>query len=58
MNIHPTAIVSENAELGKNVTIGAYSIIHENVVIGDNTIVESYCELGVSNHLSGGEKLV
>ncbi|NMU47483.1 N-acetyltransferase, partial [Vibrio parahaemolyticus] len=28
MNIHPTAIVSENAELGKNVTIGAYSIIH------------------------------
>ncbi|TOF67929.1 N-acetyltransferase, partial [Vibrio parahaemolyticus] len=48
MNIHPTAIVSENAELGKNVTIGAYSIIHENVVIGDNTIVESYCELGVS----------
>lgn len=58
MNIHSTAIVSDRATLGKNVSIGAYSIVHENVEIGENTVIESFCELGVSNHLSGGEKLV
>ncbi|HGS4462842.1 TPA: N-acetyltransferase [Vibrio metschnikovii] len=55
--IHPTAIISNKAQIGKNVSIGAYSIIHDNVVIADNTIIESYCELGVSNHLSGGHLL-
>ncbi|GHY71494.1 N-acetyltransferase [Vibrio cholerae] len=56
--IHPTAIISDKAKIGKNVSIGAYSIIHDNVVIADNTIIESYCELGVSNHLSGGHALI
>lgn len=58
MTIHVTAIVSKKAVLGKNISIGAYSIIHDNVVVGDRTIIESYCELGVSNHLSEGERLV
>lgn len=56
--IHPTAIISNKAQIGKNVSVGAYSIIHDNVVIADNTIIESYCELGVSNHLSGGHALI
>lgn len=58
MTIHKTAIISENAKLGKNVSIGAFSIIHDNVVIGDNTIIEAYCELGVLNHLSGDDNLI
>lgn len=58
MNIHPTAIVSNKAEIGENVTIGAFSIIHDNVLIKANTIIEPYCELGVSNALSDGEKLI
>lgn len=57
MSIHSTAIVSSNAKLGKNVKIGAFSVIHENVQIGDNTIIESYCELGVSNQYSAGQLL-
>lgn len=56
--IHPTAIISNKAKIGKNVSVGAYSIIHDNVIIADNTIIESYCELGVSNHLSGGHALI
>lgn len=55
---HSTAIISPNAQLGINVRVGAFCIIHDNVVIGDNTVIESYCELGLSNHLSGGEPLV
>ena len=58
MMIHSTAIISSKAKIGGNVSIGAFSIIHENVVIGDNTIIESYCELGVSNHLSEGINLI
>lgn len=57
MNIHSTAIVSPNAKLGKNITIGAFSIIHENVQIDDNTIIEAYCELGVANQYSEGQLL-
>ncbi|MBT7602961.1 MAG: acyl-ACP--UDP-N-acetylglucosamine O-acyltransferase [Gammaproteobacteria bacterium] len=42
-NIHKTAIIDETAILGKNVTVGAYSIIHPNVTIGDNTTISSHC---------------
>lgn len=57
MNIHPTAIVSEKAIIGKGVKIGPYSIVYDNVEIADNTIIEAFCEVGVSNHLSEGKKL-
>ena len=41
-NIHPTAIVAEEAKLGENITVGAYSIIGPEVVIGNGTTVESH----------------
>ena len=36
-NIHSSAIVSPKAELGKNVSIGPYCIINNNVIIGNNS---------------------
>lgn len=57
MSIHPLAIVSEKAVIGLNVTIGPFTIIHDNVRIADNVTIEGYCEIGVSNHLSNGELL-
>jgi acetyltransferase-like isoleucine patch superfamily enzyme len=57
MNIHPTAIISEKAIIGANVKIGAYTIIYDNVEISENTIIEAFCEVGVTNHLSNGDKL-
>ena len=41
MNISPLAYISENAMIGKNVTIGPFVTIDENVVIGDGTIIDS-----------------
>lgn len=41
MNISPLACVSENALLGKDVTIGPFVTIDDNVVIGDGTIIDS-----------------
>ena len=31
--IHPTAIVSPKAQLGNNVKVGPFAIIHDNVII-------------------------
>ena len=56
-NIHETAIVDAKAQLGENVSIGAYSVVGADVSLGDGTIVESHVvlnghtELGVNNHI-------
>lgn len=57
MSIHPTAIISPKARLGENVSVGAFTIIYDNVHISDNCIVESHCEIGVQNALSNGDVL-
>lgn len=58
MGIHETATISKNCKLGENVSVGAFSIIHDGVELGDNTIVESYCELGVYNTPDSAYKLI
>jgi UDP-N-acetylglucosamine acyltransferase len=42
-NIHPTAVVSSRARIGNNCYIGPYSIIGEEVELGDNVRLESHC---------------
>lgn len=37
LNIHPTAVVHPTAQLGRDVEIGPYCLVGENVVIGDET---------------------
>lgn len=41
--IHPTAIVSPKAELGRNVYVGPYSIIGDDVTLHDDNRIESHC---------------
>ena len=41
--IHKTAIISDDAKLGKDVVVGPYSIINGPVVIGDHSIIGSHC---------------
>jgi len=48
--IHPTALVDADAEIGRDVSIGPYSIVHGNVVIGDGTVIGSHCEIGHPIH--------
>jgi UDP-N-acetylglucosamine acyltransferase len=40
--IDKTAIISKDAKIGDNVTIGAFSIVNGNVTIGDNTTIGSH----------------
>ncbi|MYM95033.1 acyltransferase [Duganella vulcania] len=56
--IHPSASVSPQAILGANVSIGAFTIVHENVHIGDNTVIDSFCEIGYPSPLAEGLPLV
>ena len=54
-NIHPTAIVAENAELSNDVKVGPYSIVNENAQIGSGTkigahsIIHSNVSIGENN---------
>ncbi len=41
--IHPTAVVSETAELGEGVSIGPNCTIGDGVIIGANTIIQANC---------------
>lgn len=56
--IHPTAHVSPDAKIGVNVSIGSFSIVHSDVVIGDDTRIESYCEIGYPSKLADGLPLL
>lgn len=56
--LHPTAIISPKAKLGKDVRVGPYTVIHDNVVIGDGTSIESHCEIGHPTLLAEGTPLV
>jgi UDP-N-acetylglucosamine acyltransferase len=56
-NIHPTAIISNGAELGDGVKIGAYSIIGENVklgsgvVVGPHAVIDGHTEIGAGSYV-------
>ena len=54
-NIHPTAIIADNAELAEDVEVGPYSIVHDNAhigagtIIGAHSIIHSYVSIGEGN---------
>lgn len=55
--IHPTALVSKRAQLGEGVRIGPFSVVHDDVVLGDGSVVESHCVLGQPTPLAEGRPL-
>jgi len=42
-NIHPSAVVSSRARIGRECHIGPYSIVGDEVVLGDGVRLESHC---------------
>jgi UDP-3-O-[3-hydroxymyristoyl] glucosamine N-acyltransferase len=37
--VHPTAIIGKDVSFGRNVRVGAYSVVESNARIGDNTVI-------------------
>lgn len=58
--IHPTAVVSKKAKLGKDVVVAPFAVIDDNVVIGDGTQIGPHCQItgyttiGKENHIFNG----
>lgn len=52
-NIHPTAIIEEGAQIGKNVVIEPYAIIKKNVVLHDHVTIKSHAY--IEGHTTIGE---
>jgi len=44
--IHPSAVVSKTAVIGKSVSVQAYAVIEENAVIGDNSVIFPFVYVG------------
>jgi UDP-3-O-[3-hydroxymyristoyl] glucosamine N-acyltransferase len=57
-NIHPTAIVDPLAKIADDAEIGAFCIIHANVVLGSGCKIGAYCELGIQSALGDGSPLI
>ncbi|MDX1704874.1 acyl-ACP--UDP-N-acetylglucosamine O-acyltransferase [Pseudidiomarina sp.] len=55
--IHPTAIIDEGAKLGRNVRVGAYSIIGANVEIGDDCDIGPHVVLRGPTTLGRGNRI-
>jgi UDP-N-acetylglucosamine acyltransferase len=57
MKIHPTAIISPEAEIAEDVEIGAYSIIGPDVhigkqtVVGPHVVIETHTDIGERCHI-------
>lgn len=49
--IHPSAIVSSKAQIGRNCFIGPYSTVGDEVVLGDNVQLESHCVVDGRTHI-------
>src|SRR3970040_1149827 len=45
-SVHPTSVVSQDANLGPGVTIGPFCVIHANVTVGEGSYVDSHSVLG------------
>lgn len=54
VDIHPTAIVADGAELGNDVCVGPYAYIDADVKIGDGTKIEAYVR--IKDHTTIGSR--
>ena len=54
VSIHPTAIISPKAELGRNVAVGPYSIIGDDVILHDDVQVASHCVIEGPSEFGSG----
>lgn len=55
--IHPTAIVGDNVELGDDVTVGAYCVLDGNIKIGSGTILHTHVVVAGDTEIGAGNEI-
>ena len=55
--IHSTSIIHNSSKIGKNVSIGAYSIIGPNVIIEDNSKIHSHVLVDGNTHIGSNNEI-
>ncbi|MDE9533811.1 UDP-3-O-(3-hydroxymyristoyl)glucosamine N-acyltransferase [Xenorhabdus bovienii] len=56
-DIHPSAVIFSEVQLGKNVAVGANAVVEFGVVLGDNVIVGAGCFIGKNTRIGAGTRL-
>ena len=56
-NIHSTAIIDKNCVIGKNVTIGAYTVIEGNVKLDDDNVIYPSVYIGGNTDIGKSNKI-
>lgn len=49
--IHSTAVVHSSAKLGREVVIGAHTVVEEGVRIGDRSVLYAHCYVGANSQI-------
>jgi UDP-3-O-[3-hydroxymyristoyl] glucosamine N-acyltransferase len=49
--IHPTAVIHDSANIGKQVTVGPHAVIDQDVTIGDNSTISAGCYIGLGTSI-------
>lgn len=57
MIIHPTAVIDQEAVLGKDVQVGPYSVIGKGVRLGDGVIVSAYVHIKGNTVIGDGTRI-
>ncbi len=57
MTIHPSAIVEPGAQIGRDVSIGAFSLVRSTASIANGTVIESFCDIGYPSPRAGDERV-
>ncbi|CQJ33646.1 UDP-3-O-(3-hydroxymyristoyl)glucosamine N-acyltransferase [Yersinia enterocolitica] len=52
-----SAVISPQATLGENISIGANAVIESGVVLGDNVVIGAGCFIGKNTHIGAGSRL-
>lgn len=57
VKIHPTAVVEQGAELGVDVSIGAFSVISKDAKIGDGTVIDPQVVIAGETHMGANNRV-
>src|SRR5579859_1436279 len=49
--VHPTAQLGRNVQLGEGVFVGEYTVLRDNVIIGNRSVLETHCVIGEGSRL-------